>query len=381
MQSLFDFIKTLYPNDFVPLHEPVFIGNESEYVQQCIDSSFVSSVGKYVVHFEEMMKDITGAKHAVAVVNGTCGLQIALECAGLKRDEEVITQSLTFVGTANAISHAGGTPVFVDVDKNTLGMCPQSLEQWLEKNTTQSNNQCININTNNVVKAVMPVHVFGNPCAINEICTIAQKYNLFVIEDSAESLGSYRDGKHTGTFGKAGVFSFNGNKIVTAGGGGGIVTDDEDFAMRAKHMTTTAKLPHPYEFFHNEVGYNYRLTNIAAALACAQLEKLDDFIKVKEKVSNRYHDYFLDNEKWHFIPCPVNCKRNNWLNAFVAESLEERNIILDTALEKNIQLRPIWTLISDLPMYKNCQKSDLTNSMDLSNRIINLPSSANAKVV
>ena len=372
MDDLFDFIKTLYPYDTVPLHEPVFNGNEKAYTQNCIDTTFVSSVGEYVTQFEAMMAKITGAKYAVAVVNGTCGLQIALECSGLNRGEEVITQALTFVGTVNAISHAGGIPVFVDVDKDTLGMCPKALDQWLSDHVKNG----VNVKTGNRVRAVMPVHVFGNPCLMDDLSRVATKHGLVVVEDAAESLGSWRGGQHTGTFGKAGVFSFNGNKIVTAGGGGCIVTDDEDMAVRMKHLTTTAKRPHSYEFYHDAIGYNYRLTNLAAALACAQLEQLDKFLEIKRQVADDYSKFLGDA----FIPEPTNCKRNNWLNAMTVSTLTERDSILKAANDIGIGLRPIWTLMSDLPMYKDCQRDELSNSIDFANRVINMPSSANAKV-
>jgi len=376
MQKLFDFIKTLYPYDVVPLHEPMFIGNEKKYLENCVDTTFVSSVGEYVTKFEQMMCDITGAKYAVAVVNGTCGLQIALECSGLEREQEVITQSLTFVGTVNAISHAGGVPVFVDVERETMGMCPEKLSAWLSENTNQMDGRCVNKITGNIIHAIMPVHIFGNPCLMDDLCAVAKKYNLTVIEDSAESLGSTRDDKHTGTFGHAGVFSFNGNKIVTAGGGGCIVTDDESLAKKMKHITTTAKQPHPYEFYHDAVAYNYRLTNLAAAMACAQLENLNHFIQIKKQVADKYAAFFDDE----FITEPQNTNRNNWLNAIMVRDKNQRDGILENAITQNIHLRPIWTLMSDLPMYKKCQKGDLTNSIDFSNRVINLPSSANAKV-
>ena len=379
MQDLFDFIKALYPYDVVPLHEPVFIGNEKKYLENCVDTTFVSSVGEYVTKFEQMMCDITGAKHAVAVVNGTCGLQIALECSGLVRGQEVVTQSLTFVGTVNAISHAGGIPVFVDVERETMGMCPDALEKWLSENTKQANDKCVNKTTGNIVHAIMPVHIFGNPCLMDELCAVAKKYNVLVVEDSAESLGSARDNKHTGTFGHAGVFSFNGNKIVTAGGGGCIVTDNEDLAKRMKHITTTAKQPHPYGFFHDEIAYNYRLTNLAAAMACAQLENLNKFINVKKQVFEKYSEFNF-NESVEVVGEPKNTNRNNWLNAIMVKDKSQRDKILNAAIAQNIHLRPIWTLMSDLPMYKDCQKGDLTNSIDFANRVINLPSSANAKV-
>jgi len=372
MNNLFNFIKTLYPYDFVPLHEPVFQGNEKKYTADCIETTFVSSVGAYVTRFEDMMCDITGAAHAVAVVNGTCGLQIALECAGVARGAEVITQSLTFVGTANAITHAGAVPVFVDVDRDTLGLCPIALDQWLDRNVKDG----INITTGRKVAAVMPVHIFGNPAKMQTINDVAARHKLKVIEDAAESLGSLRNGEHTGTFGTAGVFSFNGNKIVTAGGGGCIVTDDTDLAKRMKHLTTTAKQPHAYEFHHDAVGYNYRLTNLAAALACAQLEQLDHFLDIKRKIAGAYAEFLGDA----FIAEQPHTSRNNWLNAMIVEDRQERDKILQTAHDQGIGLRPIWTLMSDLPMYQDCQTDGLKNSIDLANRVINLPSSANAKI-
>ena len=376
MQNLFDFIKTLYPYDVVPLHEPVFNGNEKKYLNNCIDTTFVSSVGEYVTQFEQMIADYTGAKYAVAVANGTSGLQVALECTGLERGQEVITQSLTFVGTVNAIANAGGVPVFVDVSRETLGMCPKALRSWLEANTTIENGTCVNKVTGTIIFGIMPVHIFGNACEIDDIIAIANEFHLTVIEDAAESLGSSYKGKHTGTFGRAGVFSFNGNKIITTGGGGCIVTDDADLAVKIKHITTTAKRAHPYEFYHDMTAYNLRLTNLASALGVAQMEQIDSFLKIKKQVAGRYAEFFDDE----FIKCPDNCDRNNWLNAFIAKDKSQRDDILENAIAQNIHLRPIWTPMSDLPMYKDCQNDGLENSKYLVDRVINLPSSANAKI-
>lgn len=376
MQDLFDFIKKLYPYDMIPLHEPVFNGNEKKYLENCIDTTFVSSVGQYVTQFEKMIADYAGAKHAVAVANGTSGLQIALECSGLQRGQEVISQSLTFVGTVNAISNAGGVPVFVDVAHETLGMCPTALREWLVSSTKIEGDTCINKTTGNVIFGIMPVHIFGNACAIDQIVDIANEFHLTVVEDAAESLGSSYKEKHTGTFGRAGVFSFNGNKIITTGGGGCIVTNDDDLAKSMKHITTTAKRPHPYEFYHDKVAYNLRLTNLACALGVAQMEQIDKFLKIKQTVANKYAEFFGDE----FIAYPKHCDRNNWLNAFIAKDKNQRDDILKQAIEQNINLRPIWTLMSDLPMYKNCQHDGLANSKYLADRVINLPSSANAKV-
>lgn len=293
-KNVVDFIQELYQTkEFLPLHEPCFIGNEKKYINETIDSTFVSSVGKYVTKFEEMVAEFSGTKYAIATSNGTSALHIGLKLVGVDESSEVITQPLTFIATANAISYCGAQPIFVDVDRDTLGLSPTKLEEFLKEFAyLNESGECINKTTNKVIKACVPMHTFGHPCRIDEIVKICDSYNISVVEDSAESLGSYYKGKHTGSFAKVGVFSFNGNKIITTGGGGMIVTDDEDLAKRAKHITTTAKVPHPYEYIHDEIGYNYRLTNLAAALGVAQMESLELFIEKQREVANRYKKFF-----------------------------------------------------------------------------------------
>jgi len=295
MKNIVDFIKKLYTtNDFIPLHQPRFIGNEKKYLIDCIDSTFVSSVGKYVDTFEEEFAKTVGSKYAIATVNGTAALHISLLLAGVKRDDEVITQPLTFIATCNAISYCGAKPIFIDVDLDTMGLSPNSLEEFLKTNCEIKENKCVNKTTRKIIKACVPMHTFGHPCRIVEIKNICDKWNITLVEDAAESLGSYYKNKHTGTFGKLGAFSFNGNKIITSGGGGVIVTDDEALARKAKHITTTAKIPHPYEYVHDEIGYNYRLPNINAALLVAQLEQLDKFLEDKRDLTKQYEDFFYN---------------------------------------------------------------------------------------
>ena len=384
-QEIIEFIKSLYPNlNPVPLHAPVFLGNERKYLLDCIDSTFVSYVGKYVTQFEEMTAQYTGAKHAVAVVNGTAALQIALQVAGVKPGDEVITQPLTFVATANAISHCGAKPVFVDVDSDTMGMSPEKLEHWLKHNTKPSNPSQpskpnkpsitpINQSTNQPISAIVPMHTFGFPCRIDEIIEIANKYSIPVIEDSAESLGSFYKGRHTGTFGTAGILSYNGNKTITTGGGGMIITDNKDFAVKAKHITTTAKTPHKWEYIHDEVGYNFRLTNISAALGVAQMESLTAIIENKRKTAGLYHNYF-NNTDINFVNELNNSFANFWLNCIKFENREERNNFLEETNANGVMTRPIWRLMNKLEMYKDCQTGNLENSQNLEDRIVNIPS-------
>ena len=293
MQKVVDFIKeTFNTKEFIALHEPRFIGNEKKYLNDCIDSTFVSSVGKYVDRFEKEFASFVGAKYAIATVNGTAALHISLLLANVKKDDEVITQPLTFIATCNAISYIGAKPVFVDVDLDTMGLSPESLKDFLEANCEIINNQCINKTTNKIIKACVPMHTFGHPCKIEEIKEICDIWNITLVEDAAESLGSFYKDKHTGTFGKVSAFSFNGNKIITSGGGGVIVTDDEQIAKRAKHITTTAKIPHPYEYVHDEIAYNYRLPNINAALLVAQMENLEKFLESKRELASTYEKFF-----------------------------------------------------------------------------------------
>jgi len=374
-KKVVDFVKLQFPNkDFISLHEPVFIGNERKYVLDAIDSTFVSSVGAYVNHFEDMMVNITGAKHAIAMVNGTNALHMALLLAGVQQQDEVLSQALTFIATANAINYAGATPVFIDVDRETLGMCPKALRNFLELNAELKPNGCsYNKNSGKKITACVPMHTFGIPCTIDEIAAICEEWNIILVEDSAESLGSYYKEKHTGTFGKLGVFSFNGNKTVTCGGGGAIVTNDKALAERAKHLTTQAKVPHKWEFVHDEIGYNYRMPNLNAALACAQLEQLDLFVKNKRELAKHYINFANENG-FSFIAEPKDTKANYWLNAFVLDDLKERNDFLEYTNANGVMTRPIWELMNRLPMFKHCETDSLVNSIWLADRVVNVPS-------
>lgn len=362
------------PEAFVPLHAPYFGGNEKKYLLDTIDSTFVSSVGAYVNRFEEMMATITGAKYAIAITNGTTALQLALVLAGIRRDDEVITQPLTFVATANAITHSGGIPVFVDVDKDTMGMSPVALENFLSEYGEIRDGQCFNKQSGRRIVACVPMHTFGFPCRIDEIAAVCDKYKIALVEDAAESLGSYYKGRHTGTFGLTGTFSFNGNKTVTCGGGGAIVTNDEKVAQHAKHLSTTAKIPHPYEFVHDEVGYNYRMPNLNAAVACAQLEQLSAILDNKRALADIYNAYFTDKDI-RFVTEGTGARANYWLNTVVLKDLEARDAFLNETNGSKVMTRPIWKLMNKLPMYAHCQTGDLTNSLWLEDRVVNIPSS------
>lgn len=375
MQNFVDFIqKTFNTKEFIALHEPKFIGNEKKYLNDCIDSTFVSSVGKYVDIFEKEFALKVGSKYAVATVNGTAALHISLLLADVKSDDEVITQPLTFIATCNAISYIGAKPIFVDVDLDTLGLSPKSLKEFLENNCEIVKNQCINKTTDKIIKACVPMHTFGHPCKIEEIKEICDVWHVELVEDAAESLGSYYKSKHTGTFGKLGAFSFNGNKIITSGGGGVIVTDDETLAKRAKHLTTTAKIPHPYEYVHDEIGYNYRMPNLNAALLVAQLEQLDKFLVSKRELATAYEEFFKDSDI-KFIKEPKDSKSNYWLQAVILKDEKQRNEFLEFTNSKGIMTRPIWRLMNELEMFKNCQSTDLQNAKYLEQRVVNIPSS------
>jgi len=377
MKQIIDFIQTLYnTKEFIPLHEPKFIGNEKKYLNECIDSTFVSSVGKFVDRFEEEFAEYVGSKYAVAVVNGTAALHVSLRLAGVQEGDEVITQPLTFVATCNAISYCGARPVFVDVDLETMGMSPKSLESFLKKNCEIQNNQCINKVTKRVIRACVPMHTFGHPCKMDAIQKICERWHITLVEDAAESLGSYYKGKHTGTFGKLGAFSFNGNKIITSGGGGVIVTDDESLAKRAKHLTTTAKLPHPYEYTHDMIAYNYRMPNLNAALLVAQMENLEKFLSSKRALSKEYANFFTGCDNIDFIQEPKEAHSNYWLQAVMLQNREKRDEFLQYTNKHNVMTRPIWRLMSELEMFADCQKTDLSNAEYLQERIVNLPSSA-----
>jgi len=376
MQNLVNFIQNIYnTKEFIPLHEPRFLGNEKKYLNDCIDSTFVSSVGKYVDIFEEKFASYVGARFAIATVNGTSALHIALLLADVKADNEVITQPLTFVATCNAISYIDAKPIFVDVDLNTLGLSPTSLENFLDINCKIIDNKCINKTTNKTIKACVPMHTFGHPCKIEDIKNICDKWNIALVEDSAESLGSYYKGKHTGTFGKVGAFSFNGNKIITSGGGGVIVTDDELLAKKAKHLTTTAKVPHPYEYKHDSIGYNYRMPNLNASLLVAQLEQVDNFIKNKKELAKKYQDFFTNSKDINFIEEPKDSDSNYWLQAVLLKNKKKRDEFLEFTNKNGIMTRPIWALMNELEMFKNAQCSDLSNSKYLEERVVNISSS------
>jgi len=382
-QALIQFIRQMYPStiteEFIPLHVPTFGGNEKEYLNDCIDSTYVSSIGSYVSRFEQMIVEFTGAKFAVATVSGTSALHMALKLAGVNAGDEVITQPLTFVATCNAIAYCGASPVFVDVSKATLGMCPDSLRQFLTEHTMQTGAGCMNKITGKKITAVVPMHTFGHPCQLDDIVRICEQFNLPLVEDAAESLGSYYRGRHTGTFGKLGIFSFNGNKTITTGGGGMIVTDDAALAKRAKHMTTTAKLPHPFEFFHDEIGYNYRLPNLNAALGCAQMEMLNRLLASKRQIALAYRDFFNSEAArgaYRLVLETGEARSNYWLNTIILGDLEQRNALLDEFSADQIMARPAWHLINELPMYQQCQTSDLANARWLADRIVNIPSSA-----
>jgi aminotransferase in exopolysaccharide biosynthesis len=374
--KIVDFIRETFhkPTGFIALHEPLFVGNEKKYIEECIDSTFVSSVGKFVDRFEDDIARFTGAKKAVVCVNGTNALHLALMLAGVKQNDEVITQSLTFIATANAISYCGAHPVFVDIDKDTLGLSPKALNIFLSQNTEQKSDGCYNKITNRKIAAIVPMHTFGHPCRIDEIAEICQQYKIELVEDAAESLGSYYKEKHTGTFGKIGVLSFNGNKIITTGGGGMLLFNDELLAAKAKHLTTQAKVPHSWEFVHDEIGYNYRMPNINAALGVAQLEQIDSYLAAKRKLAETYIMYFY-RTNIQFVPEPNNSRSNYWLNCILLPNRIERDVFLRYTNEKGIMTRPVWELMNRLPMFQNAQCGDLTNSEWIADRLVNISSS------
>ena len=372
--QLVSFSKSIYGNDFIPLHRPVFEGNEKNYLIECIDSNFVSSVGKKVTEFELKIAEFTDSKHAIATVNGTAALHAAIQLAGVKRGDEVLTQAVTFIATCNALSYSGAEPIFIDVDEDTMGMSPNSLKIFLESNAKIVNGETINKKTGKRIAACVPMHTFGIPCRIKDIQSVCDEWNLSLIEDCAESLGSYVNKIHTGKFGETAILSFNGNKLITTGGGGMIITDDENIAIHAKHMTTTSKVPHPFEFVHDEVGYNYRMPNLNAALGCAQMERLEEFLIIKANVAEQWND-FLSNSDVKFIKPLDGDTANNWLNTIMLDSKSERDYFLEHTNKSGVMTRPIWTLMSKLPMFKGCQTDGLKNSLWLEDRVVNIPSS------
>lgn len=373
--SLIQFVREQYrTKDFIPLHAPVFGGHERDYVLETIESTFVSSVGAFVDRFERDMAAYTGSPRAIATVNGTAALHTALLLAGVKPGELVVTQALTFVATCNAIAYCGAQPVFVDVDRHTLGLSPKALEVWLDENAQVDSEGLCRLKANGqVIRACLPMHTFGHPVELDDLVTLCERWGLVLVEDAAESLGSFYKGRHTGCFGRLGTLSFNGNKIITTGGGGMVLTN-EDMGTRAKHLTTTAKQPHPYEYVHDEVGYNYRLPNLNAALGCAQLEQLEGFVSAKRELASRY-EQLLEGSDLQFVREPDGCRSNYWLNAVFCENHEHRDALLKATNDKGVMTRPIWHLMNHLPIYAHCLHGDLTNSEWLADRVVNLPSS------
>ncbi len=359
---------------FIPLHVPCFIGNEKKYLKDCIDSTFVSSVGAYVDLFEEKMSLFTQTKKSVAVVNGTSALQISLKLVGVKTNDEVITQALTFVATANAIKYNNAFPIFLDVDIDTMGLSPNAVEAFLDEYAELRDDGCYNKSTGRRISACMPMHTFGFPVNLDKLITICKKWSIPIVEDAAESIGSSYKGQSTGSFGQVAGFSLNGNKIITSGGGGVITTNNIELAKKAKFLTTTAKEPHPYEYHHSELGYNFRMPNLNAALACAQLESIEVFLKNKRILANEYKAFF-DSEGVKFRIENPETKANYWLMCVELENIKERELFLKETNSSGVMTRPIWKSMDSLPMYKDCQKDSLKNTKFLEERIVNIPSS------
>jgi len=395
-QEITKFIRNTFhkPSSFIPLHDPRFLGNEKKYLAECIDSNFVSSVGEFVNRFELMCAEYTGAKYAVAAMNGTSALHIALKLAGVQPGDEVITQAFTFIATANAISYTGAEPVFLDVDRETMGLSAEAVHSWLVENVelqeadtgywmldtgsrevVKSRSRAVNKKTGKRITACVPMHSFGHPVKLDELKAVLDEYNIPMVEDAAESIGSYYKGKHTGTMGVSGILSFNGNKVITTGGGGMILTDDEETARMAKHLTTQAKVPHAWEYRHDHIGYNYRLTNLAAALGCAQMETIDTIIQRKRALAEKYREFFEGSE-YEFFSEPEDCQSNYWLNVLFCKDRKHRDELLSYTNDQGVMTRPAWELMNTLPMFEHCQTDGLENSKWLADRIVNIPSSA-----
>lgn len=387
-----EFIRELFgtPEGFIPLHAPVFGGNEKEYLNTCIDSTFVSSVGAYVDEFEAGMAEYTGAAKAVACVNGTSALHLALRMSGVEPETEVITQPLTFVATANAIRYCGADPVFLDVDRDTMGLSPGALRDWLREHGDvveggeKGGPACINKTTGRRIAACVPMHTYGHPCRIDEIARICEEYHIPLVEDAAESLGSFFGERHTGTFGTIGVLSFNGNKVITTGGGGMLLFRDKEMADRAKHLSTQAKAPHQWEFMHYEIGYNYRMPNVNAALGLAQLEQLPHFLDDKRRIAEQYGSFFANaardlasggDASIRFMPEPEQTRSNYWLNTIMLPDKSTRDAFLDYTNRHGVMTRPTWRLMNKLPMFARCRTGPLDNARYLEERLVNIPSS------
>lgn len=372
--EIISFIRDTYKsNDFIPLHAPIFAGREREYVMDTIDSTFVSSVGQYVNKFEQAIIEFTGAGSAVATMNGTAALHIALRMAGVTAGDLVITQPLTFVATCNALHHMGAAPVFTDVSRHTLGLCPDAMRTWLEENAVIHHQTCIHRASGKTIRAVVPMHTFGHPVQLDELLQLCELWHLTLVEDAAESLGSFYKGKHTGTVAPFSALSFNGNKIVTTGGGGMVLCQDPDAGARAKHITTTAKRPHAYEFYHDEPGFNYRLPNLNAALGCAQMELLPHFLQQKRQLAQHYSDFFASTAL-QFVREPAYAHSNYWLNAVICPDKESRDLLLEKTNAAGVMTRPVWTLMHRLPMFEQALCGCLENAEWLEARVVNLPS-------
>ena len=394
-----DFIHELYGGgDFIPLAVPVFIGNEKKYINECIDTTFVSSVGKFVDRFEEDMAKYTGAKRAVVCVSGTNALHMAMLLSGVKRDDEVLTQALTFIATCNALSYIGAHPVFIDVDRSTMGLSPDAMKEWLQNNAEIRKNTpineldkshdfayqedelaCYNKNTGRRVKACIPMHTFGHPVRIEEIAALCKEWHIELVEDAAESIGSLYKGKHTGTFGKVGALSFNGNKTITTGGGGMMLFNDEELGAFAKHLTTQAKIPHRWEFRHDHIGYNYRMPNINAALGCAQLEHIEEYVASKRETAKAYEEFFKNVPDVDFFVEPENTRSNYWLNVVILKDREAQQDFLQYTNDNGVMTRPIWELMNRLPMFENSENDGLKNTIWFADRVVNIPSSVRVK--
>ncbi len=381
-KKITDFIRDLYGGgDFIPLSVPVFAGNEKKYLNECIDTTFVSSVGKFVDRFEDDIAKYTGCRRAVVCVSGTNALHISLMLAGVERGDEVLTQALTFIATCNALSYIGAEPVFIDVDRDTMGLSPAAVRKWLEINAEIKDNQCFNKNTRRRIKACVPMHTFGHPVHLDELLKVCNEYHIELVEDAAESIGSLYKGKHTGTFGKIGALSFNGNKTITTGGGGMMLFNDEELGAYAKHITTQAKIPHRWEFKHDHIGYNYRMPNINAALGCAQLENIDKFIESKRETAKAYEEFFKNVPDIEFFTEPENCRSNYWLNVVILKDKDAQQEFLQFTNDNGVMTRPIWELMNRLPMFEHCQNDGLENTIYFADRVVNIPSSVKVKKI
>jgi aminotransferase in exopolysaccharide biosynthesis len=377
VQEVVSAIRTVVGAEKAALHEPSFQGNEWNYVKECLDTTFVSSVGKFVERFEKDLAEYTGAAFAVAVVNGTAALHIALKLAGVQPGDEVLVPALTFVATANAVAHCGAIPHFVDSEERTLGIDPVKLRDYLAATTEQCDGICINKMTQKAIRALVPMHTFGHPSDLDSLLAVAHDFTLVLVEDAAESLGSYYHGRHTGTFGLLGTLSFNGNKTITTGGGGAILTNDPELARKAKHLTTTAKLPHAWEYRHDAIAYNYRLPNINAALGCAQLEQLTAFLEAKRTLYDVYCKAFANIAGVHLVNEPEGCRSNYWLQTLMLaeENVHLRDAVLQATNDVGLMTRPAWVLMNELIPYRDCPKMDLSLAESLFLRLINIPSS------